>query len=253
MKALTIARYGWLEAIRTRYLWSLIGILLVLLTASFFIRSIAITESARMQLGVFAALARGASVLLIALHVAGTSVRQFHDKETDLLFALDLTRTQYLVGRFLGYAAVSLLSAVLVGAVVAGLGAPAHLLAWCLSLALELMLISALTLFFIVTFVQIVPAVLFVCAFYLLARSLSALQLISHSPVFSGGDGFTGLGQQAVDGVAWVLPRLDQFTATVWLLEANAPVALGSVALQATLYIGLLLAAALFDLHRREL
>lgn len=253
MKALTIARYCWLEAIRTKYVWSLIGILLVLLTASFFVRSIAITESVRMQLGVFAALARFASVLLITLHVASTSVRQFQDKETDLLFALDLTRTQYLLGRFAGYAAVCLASAAIAGLCALGLGAGMAALPWALSLGIELMLVAALTLFFVVSFVHIVRAVIFVCGFYLLARTISALQLISHSPLFATGDSATAIGQHAVDAVAWLLPRLDQFTVTGWLLDAPATYGLGPPALQATVYIALILAAALFDLHRREL
>lgn len=253
MKVLTIARHAWLEAIRTRYLWSLIGMMLVLLTASYFVRSLAITESARMQVGVFAALARAAGVLLVALHVAGTTARQFHDKETDLLFALDLTRSQFLVGRFLGYVLVCALSAGIIGACVALLGAPGHWLAWVVSLWLELVLVAALALFFMVTFVQIVPAVLFVCAFYLLARSITALQLVSRSPLLSGGDSVTGWGQGILDGLALLLPRLDRFTATRWLMDPDAGAALGAVLWQAPVYVAVLLAAALFDLQRREL
>lgn len=256
MKALTIARYCWLEALRTRYLWSLIGILLILLTASFFFRSIAVTESARIQLGMFAALARVAAVLLIALHVAGTSARQFQDKETDLLFALDLTRTHYLVGRFLGYAAVCLLTTTLSGGLIALLTSPGLFFpwfAWTLSLWGELMLVCALTMFFMVTFAQIVPAVLFVVAFYLLARSISALQLLSHSPLFSSGDSLAVLGQRLVDSIALVLPRLDHFTQTAWLLDADAAISLGPVLWQSLIYTGLVLGAALFDLYRREL
>ena len=50
---------------------------------------------------------------------------------------------------------------------------------WGMSLACELMLVSALTLFCIITFVQIMPAVSFVLGFYLLARSIAAVKLLS--------------------------------------------------------------------------
>ncbi|MSQ59677.1 MAG: ABC transporter permease [Betaproteobacteria bacterium] len=253
MKALTIARYCLLEAFRTRYLWWLFGMLLVLLSATFFLRSLAVTESARIQLGVFAAFARIGSVFIITLHVSGTLIRQFNDKETELLFALNLTRADYLLGRFLGYAGVSVLTAFVVALFVAMLGPDANLLAWGGSLAFELMLTSAVTLFFVVSFVQIAPAVLFVASFYLLARSISALQLISHSPLL-GVDSFAKVfGQKAMDFMALLLPRLDDFTQTGWLLEPVATPALGSMALQAGAYLCLILGAGLFDLQRKEL
>ena len=253
MKALTIARFCLLEALRTRYLWLLFGMLLMLLAATFFLRAIAVTESARIQLGVFAASARIASVFLITLHVAGTLVRQFNDKETELLFALDLTRRDYLLGRFLGYAGVCALTAFIVTLSIAMLGPEARLVAWGGSFALELMLTSAVTLFFVVSFVQIAPAVLFVASFYLLARSVSALQLISHSPLFSEGDFATAFGQKAMDLLALLLPRLDDFAQTEWLLGSDVTPPLGSVILQAGTYVGLLLGASLFDLQRKEL
>ncbi|MFN0318316.1 MAG: ABC transporter permease [Burkholderiales bacterium] len=253
MKALTIARFCLLEALRTRYLWLLLGMLLLLLAATFFLRSLAITESARIQLGVFAAFARIASVFLVTLHVAGTLVRQFNDKETELLFALNLTRRDYLLGRFLGYAGVSVLTALIVSLAIAMLGPDTHLFAWGSTLALELMLTSAVTLFFVVSFVQIAPAVLFVASFYLLARSVSALQLISHSPLFSLGDTTTALGQKAMDLLALFLPRLDDFAQTGWLLQPDIAPALGGVLMQAGVYICLILGAGLFDLQRKEL
>lgn len=253
MKALVIARYCWLEALRTRYLWLLVGILVVIFIASLFFRSIAITETHRIQLGIFSSFSRLGLVMLVALHVASTTVRQFTDKETDLLLASNLTRTTYLLGRYLGYCAICVATAALAGLAIALQQPVGSTLAWSISFALELMLIAAMTLFFVVSIVQIAPALIFVIAFYLLSRSISALQLVSHSPVFPVADTWAELGQRSVDAIALFLPHLDQFTQTQWLLSAAAVPRLLAVEAQAGAYILLLLAAAMFDLHRKEI
>lgn len=253
MKALVIARYCCLEAIRTRYPWLLVGILFTCVLVSVFFRAIAITESDRIQLSLFATFSRIALVLLMALHVASTMARQFTDKETDFVLALDLTRLQYLAGRYLGYCAVAAATALSAGLVLLAYGPQANALAWSASIALELMLIAAMTMFFVVSIVQIASALIFVIAFYLLARSIAALQLLSHSPVFSNTDIWTVLGQKAVDGIALILPRLDLFSQSSWLIEGSRAPELTTIFLQACAYIGMLFAASVFDLQRKEL
>ena len=51
-----------------------------------------------------------------------------------------------------------------------------------------------------------------------------------------------------------VLPRLDAFTQTAWLTGAQAsPLTMSGATVQTAIYVALLLAAAMFDLHRRNL
>ena len=52
-------------------------------------------------------------------------------------------------------------------------------LQWVLALALELAMVAALSLFCVMTFTQLMPAASFVAGFYLLARALTAIRLIS--------------------------------------------------------------------------
>jgi len=63
------------------------------------------------------------------------------------------------------------------------LAAPAAALQWGASLALELAIVVALGLFCIVTFSQLMPAASFMLAFYLLARALTAIRLMSAHPL----------------------------------------------------------------------
>ncbi|NDE74331.1 MAG: ABC transporter permease, partial [Betaproteobacteria bacterium] len=67
-----------------------------------------------------------------------------------------------------------------------------------------------------------------------------------------------GPSQQVINavmqGVGYVLPRLDDFTRTDWLVyHSGSWATLGPLAAQTLIYLALLTAAALFDLYRRNL
>ena len=249
----TIARYTVLEAWRNRLVVLVVVVVALLTLLSLFARELAVTESGRLQTAILASTLRVASVFLIALYILIGLTREFNDKVLELMLSLDLPRAGYLMGKFLGFAIVALAVAAIV-TVPLGMLAPIHAaLAWGCSLALELLIIAALSVFCIATFTQPLPAAAFVTAFYLLARSITAIQLMSGSGLL-GVDGF---GQKAsavlADTLALVLPRMDAFTQTAWLVnDAVAPPALFNIFLQTAVYVGLLLAAAMFDLYRKN-
>ena len=69
-----------------------------------------------------------------------------------------------------------------------------------------------------------------------------------------GADGF---GQKAsaalADALAILLPRMDAFTQTAWLVnDVGALPTLFNILLQTVVYVSLLLAAAMFDLYRKN-
>ena len=270
-KVLAIARFTLLEALRTRLPWLMLAMLGALLLASLFVQQIAITESQRLQLGFLAAGTRLGTVFVLCLYVAGSMVREFNDKGVDLLLSLDLPRSGYYLGKLIGYVGIAVAMAAvatlavaapkLVAAAMALGGAtltppalPAALPLWGLSLACELTLIATLTLFCVITFAQIMPAVSFVAAFYLVARSITAIRLMSGSQLLGAPEWSTRVAGWLVDGLGLVLPDLSRFTRTAWLLDAPAAASgLGFVALQTVAYASLLAAAGLFDLYRKSL
>ena len=81
------------------------------------------------------------------------------------------------------------------------------------------MLIAALTLFCVITFAQIMPAVSFVAAFYLLARSISAIRLLARIAAARTDEWTQRAVAWLVDGLALLLPDLDRFTCTAWLVD----------------------------------
>src|SRR5215470_9674327 len=166
-----IARATLLEAMRSRMLW-LVGVLLVLsLAAAGFLGQVAIIEAAEIRVTVVAALLRAAAAFLTAAFVVMSMVRESNDKVLELMLAQPWPRAAYLFGKLVGFTAMSL--------------------------------------FCVITLAHIVPALAAVLGFYVLARSIAALQLIA-----SAAETSTLWTDRAanwiVHGIALVLPRLDE-------------------------------------------
>jgi ABC-type transport system involved in multi-copper enzyme maturation permease subunit len=252
-KVLAIARFTLLEAVRTRLLWLALAAVGLLLVGSVFVQQLAITETWRVRAAFLAAGTRFALVFVLSLHVASSMVREFNDKGIDLLLSLDLPSSRYYLGKLLGFVAVAWILAALAALALATTGLSAGWLAWSLSLGLELTLIATLTLFCVISFAQIMPALSAVAAFYLLARSIAAIRLLSDSQLLDQSSWATQAAGWLVDAMALVLPDLSRFTSTDWLLvQTAAPAAVGFVLVQALVYGALLTLAGLFDLHRRS-
>jgi ABC-type transport system involved in multi-copper enzyme maturation permease subunit len=249
----TIARYTLLEALRTRLPLLVLIILLALLAASFFIDTIAVTEGRRFQTGFYAAGMRLACVFITAIYVPVSVMREFNDKGLEVLLALDLPRSHYVLGKLAGFLAIAATIAIVAALPLAWLaGAPAAL-SWAASLAFELAIVVALALFCIVTFNQLTPAASFVFAFYLLARSLTAIRLMGAHPL-AGADSLSHqVVQFVVEALALVMPALDAWTRTAWLVnEPAAWSAILQLAGLSVLYVTLLATATMFDFYRKN-
>src|SRR6185436_5665842 len=249
----TIARYTLLEALRTRLPALVLIALLAVLGASFFIETISVTEGVRLQTGFYAAGARLASVFIAGIFVLVSVTREFDDKGLDVLLALDLPRSHYILGKLAGFIAIAALIAIAISLPLAWLASPQAALQWMLSLGLELAIVVALAMFCIITFNQLTPAASFVLAFYLLARALTAIRLMSDHPLVGAGTLSHEVIRYLVEALALVMPALDAWTRTAWLFNELAPwPVIVQLAGQSVLYVVLLAAAAMFDFHRKN-
>jgi hypothetical protein len=247
-------RFTLLEAWRTRLPWLFLIVLALIFAAAYFVHQLAITESARMQIAFSAAASRMAAVFVLSLYIVTSVVREFNDKGLELTLSFELRRSEYIVGRLLGFIAIGVAMALLAGVPQMIMAPLAAAVQWTTSLALELTIVAALSVFCILTFSQVMPAASFVAGFYLLSRALTAIRLISATETADDGT----LSHQAItwviEGLALVLPALDRFTQSAWLVDATPGwPAVGLCAVQAAIYTALLIAAAMFDFYRRNL
>jgi len=248
-----MARYTLLEAWRTRFPIILLIAVALLLSISFFVEALAVTESARFQASAYAAGMRLAGVFIAALYVLVSISREFNDKGFDIVLALDLPRAHYVLGRLAGFLALASVVAVVAGVPLLFLAPWEGVLQWVASLAFELAIVVALALFCMLTFSQLVPAASIVAAFYLLTRSITAIRLMGAHPL-SGADSLSHkVMSTMVEALALVTPAFDQWTETAWIVnEPAAWHALLGIALQSVIYVLLLAAAAMFDLYRKN-
>jgi ABC-type transport system involved in multi-copper enzyme maturation permease subunit len=250
---LAISHYTLLEARRARLLLLFAAALGAVSSLAFFVSELAVIESLRMQATFYAAGARLAAVFIVAVHVIGSVTREFDDKGLDALLALDLPRSHYILGKLGGF----LMMGVVVGAIAClpllWMAPVAGTAQWGLALALELSVVIAFALFCVITFGQFMPSAALVLAFYVLARSLTAIRLMSANPV-SGADTLSHeIGRWMIEGLALITPALDRWPQITWLIDAPASWhAVLMLLLEAALYVALLAGAAMVDFHRRN-
>jgi ABC-type Na+ efflux pump permease subunit len=186
--------------------------------------------------------------------VVTSMVRESNDKGTELLLSLPISRTTYYLGKLAGFAACGTILAGIFSAVMLFWSPPGVVAAWCLSLMLEVSLMAAVSLFFVMTIGDVVPALTAVVGCYLLSRMMASFQSIAVSPLAEQPDNLQQIATSGIDLVALLLPPLDRATQTVWLLYAQPSAAeFMHLAGMLFLYGTLVTAAGLVDFHRRNL
>jgi len=253
--SLLLARAVLLEARRSALPWLALGLLATAFGLAAFLSQVALVEARELQAVVVAAVLRagGAFLLAVAAHVAASVSREANDKVLELALALPLSRRAYYLGKFAGFGLVGFLLAIAYALPLLLWCPPASVVLWGASLALELLLVVAATLFFAMALSGVVPAIAATAGLYLLGRTIAAIQLLSRGPLVDEGWSQT-LSRWAVDGVAMLLPRLGAATRSDWLIYGLPSASeYGMALLSLAAYGALLVAAGLFDFHRRNL
>ncbi len=248
----SLARATLLEAVRNRLLWLAVVVVVIAFGLAQFLNQVAITESREIQTALLAASLRIATVFIVAVFVITSMVRESSDKVTELLLSLPAPRSTYFFGKFAGYATVASILALFSALPLVPFANSQGLALWTVSLICELLIVTAMSLFCVLSFAQVVPAFAAVAGFYLLSRSMAAMRIIAGAALQD-----LSLTDRAVNAVveliALLLPGLDGMTQTPWLLGSGAGVStLGPVVGQTALYLALICSAALFDLYRKN-
>lgn len=246
-----IIRFVLITALRDSLFGSLYLLLGLAVAVAAFLASGAIAEKAEMSVVYMGGAMRAVLIVGIVVFVAFHVERMFDSREIEAVLARTLSRTQFVFAYWAGLAVMTLLLVLPVTAVAAFFGLSASGAAfWSISLACELYVMLAATMFAALTFERAVPTVLATMAFYALSRLMSFLTGIV---AFGTQSGINRVLNPYIDALSYALPRLDLFAQTRWLIygvESNSVIAV--VAAQTLVYIPLLLLAAAYDLNRKH-
>lgn len=252
--AFTIARFLLLEAMRDRFTLLIIAGLMLASLVAIFVGELAITESAGMQAAILAFTLRLFAVFTLSLFIISSMLRELNDKGFELILSHPVNRATYYLGKFSGYAIIALLVTLCATACITVFIPGNNLLFWALSLYCELLIVASLSLLCLFTLNNITQAFTVVAGFYLLARSIQTIQLISGAPILDQQSMSHQFMQAVIGLLAYIIPDLQRFTQTDWLLYGLSDSAdIFTVVIQTLIYVILLSTAGLFDLYRKEL
>ncbi len=250
---LTIARFTLLEAFRNRlFLLTLFALFMVFGIAEF-IGALAITESIQARVALLAALLRLFAVVVASLFVISSGVRELDEKTIDLLLSLPVSRASYYFGKLLGFTGVILVLALACGMATAIYAPLSQAGLWAVSLCCELLIVVAFSLLSLFTFRQVTIAVSVVMGFYILSRSMTAILLVGSGPFADPESLSQRLMNAMLEGIAYLLPTLDRFASSEWLVYITGQwQELLYILGQTVVYLVLLTGAGLFDLYRKS-
>ncbi len=245
-----------LEARSSRVIISAIVIFSTALTLSFFVGEITITETQQTQAAITAAFLRIAIIFFLSLFTINSILRDINDRMLLLYFSLPISRPVFVLGKFIGFACLATLFCLMASALLSLYSNNFELaFLWGFSLLMESWLIIAFSLLCSFSLGQVTTAFAAVMGIYLLSRSITAIILMAHNPLKVYSD---SVSQQFIQGfisvLDYLLPRLDRFTRTDWLMYGTVSTEEINFILQQTIvYLCLLLAAAFLDFYRKNI
>lgn len=250
---LTNIRYILLTALRD---WLFIGLLAGILLAtgvSATLGGTAFIEEREMTLAFASGSARIILIVGLIVFVCFYVRSAFDTKEIDVVLSRPISRRSLILSYWLGFFVVSCLLVVAVAAIIGMIGVQNTMgyLGWTLSLILEGALVVSLALFSAFTMRSAVTAVLASMGFYVLSRMMELFVLTAESGMVRG-HGYDVLAQ-LLSLISMVVPRLDLFTKSEWLIygfDANQDWMVFIA--QTLIYVPIVLLATMADFRRRQ-
>jgi hypothetical protein len=250
----TVFRYVLLTASRD---WLLIG--LFAMTAAcyglaVFTGTTALAERLQASVVIFAGAARMALALGMIVFVCFHIRRSFENREVEAFLSKPVSRPGYVVGCWLGYAALSVPPILFVGIMLAvGRADMQGTLLWCLSVFCEQAMLAGFAVLTALIMGGAVASVFSSVAFYITARLLGYFVAVMQEQGAANAGGIDGMLETALLCVSMLLPRLDLFGRSSWLVYGVQEAQHWYFfVIQSAVYVPLLLFMAQFDIKRKQ-
>ena len=250
---LTNIRYILLTALRD---WLFIGLFIGILVAtgiSATLGSTAFIEEKEMTLSFASGSARlilmTGLIIFVCFHIRSA----FDTKEIDVILSRPISRSNLVISYFLGFSFVGLLLTIPIIAILGLIGVLnlSGFIAWAASLVLEMGLVVGVALFSAFTLRSAVTSVLGCMGFYVLSRMMAFFVYTAHSGMVAEPK-FVVL-RWALQAISTILPRLDFFGKSEWLIYGLKSAADFQIfAAQALIFVPILLFATMVDFKHKQ-
>ncbi len=232
-----LAQATWLEARHGRLLVMLAMLVLAGLCCRWFVAAMAMIESADSAISLTAPLMRLTAVVVVAAVSVSVIGRELTERRIETALSAPIARSVWVLGRFGGLAIMGVPTALAAGLPLAATDRLVSWLAWTTSLMLELWMTAALALAVTIALRRPAASLLATLVFYLCSRAIGVIDMLAASGGLTDGDAGGGPAQWFTGLLALILPRLDFFAPTGWLLDSPAA---GAQALASTMGWGML-------------
>lgn len=250
---LTSVRYILITALRD---WLFIGLLAGVLFAtgiSAVLGGTAFLEEQEMTLTFASGSARLILMVGLIVFVCFHIRSAFDTKEIDVILSRPISRSNLVIAYWLGFSFVAFLLVVPVVGIMGliGISSLYGYVGWAFSLMLESALVIAMALFAAFAMRSAVTSVLACMGFYVLSRMMEFFVMTAQSGVVHG-KGYEVL-EYILSAIATVVPRLDLFSKSEWLVYGFDAARDWYVFIgQTSVYVPLLLFAAIADFRKKQ-
>ena len=247
-------RYVLLTATRDRLFFGLLVTVLAAAYISSVLGSTAMLETEQMTLSFTAASARVIIMVGLIVFVGFHMKNAFEAREIDVLLSRPISRTTLVLSYWLGFAVVATLLVVPTVVLIAIMGTinRTGFMLWGASLLLESLLVISMALFAALTLRSGVATVLASMAMYTLSRMMGFFLATTKSGIlFSNMDVNMG-AQWLMSGISIVIPRLDFYAKSQWLIYGPKSYDDLNLFLLQSLFIPLLVVLSIIDFKRKQ-
>jgi ABC-type transport system involved in multi-copper enzyme maturation permease subunit len=251
----TIIKYIILTASRDLLFYGLLIAIVAGIFISNFLGSTALEEQAQMAVSYSSASIRLILVVGMTIFCCFHIRRGFENKEIDLMLSRPISRGMFVLSYWIGFCiiALSFIAAAFCFILLFQNYSIFGAIIWVLSLILEVFLVISFAIFASFILKSAVSSVLLTFGFYFISRMLGFFLYILAKPTATDFLSLDFYANKILWFVSSILPRLDLFAKSQWLIygvESYNDIKL--FALQAAIYIPLLLFSAVYDFRNKQ-
>lgn len=226
---------------------------------SMFLGSTSLVEEQHTSLAYMSGMSRIILVVGFVLFTCFHVRRALDNKEIDMVLSKPISRGSFIISYWIAFMILIVTVTIPLAVVMMVLGNMFYtdtsfygIVIWSLSLICELSIMTAFAMVSTLIQKSVVSSVMSCYAFYLLSRVISFFTSLEHPLVERGGSLWEQLMGGLVKLVSALLPRLDLYARTEWVIYSIGNDINYVWLYQSLIYIPLLLAMAVIDFRRKQ-